>query len=283
MSWQLFTAISVITLSASVVLQRILLSKDKLDPYAYVVIFQAIVGSILMLFTLIFGFKLPGIENYILPAALSIVAFGLGHISYAKTLQLVEASAFSVLFATQAVWIMLLGILLFNESLTYIQIIGTVLIFGSVLLLVKNLSALQLDKSTFWGLLTGLFFGIAITSWSYVGRYTDPLSWAAISFVATAIVAYLVRPQTVRKIPELLSRNIILKLLVLGVLYAVGSLTMLYAYREGTFSVVTPLRQTSIIITVLLALLFIKAERNRISRKLMAAALCFVGVILIVA
>jgi drug/metabolite transporter (DMT)-like permease len=283
MSWQLFTAISVITLSASVVLQRILLSKDKLDPYAYVVIFQAIVGSILMLFTLIFGFKLPGIENYILPAALSIVAFGLGHISYAKTLQLVEASAFSVLFATQAVWIMLLGILLFNESLTYIQIIGTVLIFGSVLLLVKNLSALQLDKSTFWGLLTGLFFGIAITSWSYVGRYTDPLSWAAISFVATAIVAYLVRPQTVRKIPELLSRNIILKLLVLGVLYAVGSLTMLYAYREGTFSVVTPLRQTSIIITVLFALLFIKAERNRISRKLMAAALCFVGVILIVA
>ena len=283
MSWQLFTAISVITLSASVVLQRILLSKDKLDPYAYVVIFQAIVGSILMLFTLIFGFKLPGIENYILPAALSIVAFGLGHIAYAKTLQLVEASAFSVLFATQAVWIMLLGILLFNESLTYIQIIGTVLIFGSVLLLVKNLSALQLDKSTFWGLLTGLFFGIAITSWSYVGRYTDPLSWAAISFVATAIVAYLVRPQTVRKIPELLSRNIILKLLVLGVLYAVGSLTMLYAYREGTFSVVTPLRQTSIIITVLLALLFIKAERNRISRKLMAAALCFVGVILIVA
>jgi drug/metabolite transporter (DMT)-like permease len=283
MSWQLFTAISVITLSASVVLQRILLSKDKLDPYAYVVIFQAIVGSILMLFTQIFGFKLPGIENYILPAALSIVAFGLGHISYAKTLQLVEASAFSVLFATQAVWIMLLGILLFNESLTYIQIIGTVLIFGSVLLLVKNLSALQLDKSTFWGLLTGLFFGIAITSWSYVGRYTDPLSWAAISFVATAIVAYLVRPQTVRKIPELLSRNIILKLLVLGVLYAVGSLTMLYAYREGTFSVVTPLRQTSIIITVLFALLFIKAERNRISRKLMAAALCFVGVILIVA
>ena len=283
MSWQLFTAISVITLSASVVLQRILLSKDKLDPYAYVVIFQAIVGSILMLFTLIFGFKLPGIENYILPAALSIVAFGLGHISYAKTLQLVEASAFSVLFATQAVWIMLLGILLFNESLTYIQIIGTVLIFGSVLLLVKNLSALQLDKSTFWGLLTGLFFGIAITSWSYVGRYTDPLSWAAISFVATAIVAYLVRPQTVRKIPELLSRNIILKLLVLGVLYAVGSLTMLYAYREGTFSVVTPLRQTSIIITVLFALLFIKAERNRISRKLMAAALCFVGMILIVA
>lgn len=282
MSWQIFTVISVITLSASVLLQRILLSKDKLDPYAYVVIFQAIVGSILMLFTLFFGFKLPGIENYILPATLSIVAFGLGHIAYAKTLQLVEASAFSVLFATQAVWIMFLGILLFNESLTYVQIVGTVLIFGSVLLLVKNLNKIQLDKSTLWGLLTGLLFGIAITSWSYVGRYTDPLSWAAISFVATALFAYLIRPQTIRKMPELLRGRIIQKLLILGVLYAIGSLAMLYAYREGAFAVVTPLRQTSIIITVLLALLFIKSERNRVPRKLMAAAMCVVGVVMIV-
>src|SRR5690349_17688021 len=125
MSWQFLTAISVLSLSISVILQRRLLHKDKIDPFAYVVVFQAIVGALLMIPALVQGFKLPGIlePELLWPALLAIIAFGTGHIIYAKTLQRVEASAFSVLFATQAVWIMLLGIFLFNESLTVLQIL----------------------------------------------------------------------------------------------------------------------------------------------------------------
>jgi drug/metabolite transporter (DMT)-like permease len=282
MTWQFYTIISVLALSSSVLFQKILLSKFKSDPYAYAVVFQGLVGVLLMCFALLVGFKLPGIEKVMVPAIISIVAFGLGHIIYAKTLQVVEASAFSVLFATQAIWIMLLGILLFNESLTILQIIGAIVIFCSVGLLVKNIKALKLDRGTLLGLLTGLLFGIAITAWSYVGRHTDGISWAAISFVGTSLVAFLARPQSAKHMGMLFKSKVLLSLGVLTVFYAIGSLTMLYAYKEGTFSVVTPLRQSSIIITTLLALLFISAERNRIRRKLIAAALCFIGVLLII-
>lgn len=282
MSWQLLTAISVFALSLSVLLQRVLISKDKVDPFAYAVVFQGIVGSILTVVSLFYGLKLPGIENYLLPALISVVAYGVGHIFYAKTLQHVEASAFSVLFATQAIWIMLLGVLVFHESLTALQIVGVCLIFASVILLVNRFDELSLDKGTWLGLLTGLLFGVAIVCWSYVGRHTDTLSWAAISFIATAIAAFFVRPKTYHSIPSLFTSKLLSRLLLLGVLYAIGSLAMLYAYKEGTFSVVTPLRQTSIIVTVLFALLFLKSERNRIVRKLVAAALCFGGVVLIV-
>jgi drug/metabolite transporter (DMT)-like permease len=282
MSWQLLTAISVFTLSASVILQRILLSKDKIDLYAYAVVFQAIVGAMLMIFAVGFGFKLPNIENLLLPAIVSILAFGGGHIMYAKTLQVVEASAFSVLFATQAVWIMIFGILLFNESLTILQVFGVILIFSSVGLLVKNFRSFKIDTGTVSGLLTGALFGVAITCWSYVGRYTDGLSWAAISFIGTAVVAYLIRPKSVHKMRALLEPAVLRKLLLLGVFYAIGSLTMLFAYKVGAFSTVTPLRQTSIVITVLLALLLITNERNRIVLKLISALVCFIGVVLIV-
>jgi drug/metabolite transporter (DMT)-like permease len=57
---------------------------------------------------------------------------------------------------------------------------------------------------------------------------------------------------------------------------------MLYAYQLGTFSVVTPLRQSAIIITTLLALLFFVNERIRMKAKLLAALMCFIGVVLIV-
>lgn len=282
MTWQLLTAISVFSLSLSVLLQRILIHKDKTDPFAYAVVFQGIVGIILMAFALTRGFELPNITLYLLPAILSIAAFGLGHIFYAKTLQLVEASAFSVLFATQAVWIMLLGIVLFNESLAISQAFGALLIFSSVGLLVKNIRSLSIDKGTLLGLFTGVLFGVAITIWSYVGRHTDGLSWAAISFIGTSFVAFIAKPSTIHKMAPLITGKLLPKLLLLGILYAIGSLAMLFAYKEGAFTIVTPLRQTSIIITVLLALIFLPKERNRIALKLSAAAVCFLGVLFIV-
>ena len=282
MSWQLLTFISVLSLSISVILQRTLIHRDKTDPFAYAVVFQGIVGVLLMIVALLLGFKLPGIRAVIIPAIISVIFYGVGHIVYAKTLQKVEASAFSVLFATQAVWIMLLGIMLFGESLTVLQVSGALLIFGGVVLLVKNVRSIFKDKGTLLGLLTGLMFGIAITAWSYVGRHTDTLSWAAISFIGTALVAFLVRPKSVHKMKPLLKPKVLATLILLAVFYGIGSLAMLFAYKEGSFAVISPLRQTSIIVTVLLALAFLPQERNRIGRKILAALICAAGVMLIV-
>lgn len=282
MSWQLFTIISVFALSVSVLLQRILLHKDKLNPFAYAVVFQFIVGGILLLFTLLYGFKLPNIETLLWPALGASVLFGLGHIVYAKTLQSVEASVFSVLFATQAIWMMLIGIVLFHENLSYLQLIGSVLIFTGVGLVIKNIRSLQFSRGIWLGLLTGLLFGLAITCWSYVGRHTDELSWAAISFITSGAVTLLARPSTIKHLRPLMSVKILSKLGILGIFYAIGSITMLFAYTLGTFSIVSPLRQTSIIVTVLLALAFLASERTRIWQKILAAVICFSGVALIV-
>lgn len=282
MSWQLFTLISVISLSISVVLQRILIHKDKTDPFAYAVLFQAIVGALLMVFAFGYGFHLPNIQNLLAPAIISVVCFGLGHIVYAKTLQRVEASGFSVLFATQAVWTMLLGIVLLGESMSALQVVGTILIFASVGILAKNFHTILKERGTLLGLLTGLLFGIAVYAWSYVGRYTDPISWAAISFVLTAFVAFAARPSSIQKMRPLLRFSVLSKLVALSVFYGLGSLMMLFAYKYGSFAIVSPLRQTSIVVTVLLALVLLPAERNRIRKKILAAAICTLGVVLIV-
>jgi drug/metabolite transporter (DMT)-like permease len=125
-------------------------------------------------------------------------------------------------------------------------------------------------------------FAVAITAWSYVGRYTDGISWAAISFFGTALVSYLVHPSAYRKMKPLFAAPILSKFVVLGLFYGIGSLTMLFAYRKGLFSVVTPVRQSSIIITTLLALLLLPSERDRITRKVLAAIACFAGVVMIV-
>lgn len=282
MSWQTYTLISVLCLSLSVILQRILLHKDKTNPIAYVIVFQGIVGVLLMIPAVLNGFTLAGLAAVAFPALVSIVLFGLGHVVYARTLQRVEASAFSVLFATQAVWTMLLGMLFLRESLTILQLLGTVLIFASVGIAARNAVNVFRERGTVLGLLTGLMFGVAVFAWSYVGRYVDPLSWSAISFVGTTLVVLILKPSSVMKMKPLLRTSVLWKLLALGAAYGLGSFMMLMAYKYGSFAVVSPLRQTSIIVTVLFALLLLPAERNHLKRKIIAAIVCTVGVVLIV-
>lgn len=282
MTWQLFTLISVISLSISVILQRTLLHKHKIDPFAYAMVFQAIVGVLLLIFACIHGFRLPNIEQLAVPALVSVICFGLGHIVYAKTLQKVEASAFSVLFATQAIWTMLLGILLLHESLSLLQLLGVGLIFCSVIMLAKNIRSVFHERGTMLGLITGLLFGVAIYFWSYVGRHTDGISWAAVSFVATSFVVFLARPRALAAVKPLFRMPIFGILWLLAIFYGLGSITMLFAYQTGSFAVVSPLRQTSIIVTVLLALLLLPQERNHVGKKLLAAAICTLGVVLII-
>ena len=282
MNWQLYTAISVITFAVSVLLQRVLLHNDKTDPVAFSVVFQGITAVILSFFALYSGVHFDGLAAVWPAAMVAMLFFGVGTIVYAKTLQRVEASVFSVLFATQAIWMMLLGLLLFGEHITVLQIIGTMLIFASVGILIRNARAFAFDVGTAYGLCTGLLFGIATTCVAYVGRHTDTLTWVAISFYGSAFISLLVKPSVLSKLKPLLKRAVLTRLVLLGFFYAVSAATMLFAYKTGTFTLVSPLRQTSIIATVLLALLFLRPERSGITRKLMAAAVCSVGVALVV-
>jgi drug/metabolite transporter (DMT)-like permease len=282
MSWQIFTAISVLGLSLSIILQRVLIHKDKLDPVAYAVFFQAVVGVILCAFALTAGFNFSNMDTHLLPAVASLFLFGAGHIVYAKTLQKVEASVFSVYFATHAIWVMALGILLLGESLTSMQIVGSVVLFASILLVVKDLRHFRPGTGTLLGLATGLLFGLAIACWSYVGRDTDTLSWSAISFLGSSLAALLFSPKVVLHMKPMFAVGTLMRLVLLGVFYAVGSVAMLYAYKTGTFSLVSPLRQTGIIVTAVLALLLLPSERIEIPRKITAALVCTLGVVLLV-
>jgi drug/metabolite transporter (DMT)-like permease len=279
MDWQLLTAVSVVGLSVSVLLQRVLLAKDKTDPVAYVIVFQGLVGVLTLFAALLAGFVWPDLSE-VWPWALACtLLYAIGHMLYARALQLVEASVFAVLFATHAVWMSILGVIVFDESLGLTQIIGTLLVLASLTLIIKKPTDFRLDKGTMLGLLTGVFFGLAITAWGYVGRYaSDPLSWSAVSFLAPAALVWLLRPGATKRMTPLLRGHVLVRMLALALFYAVGCAAMLLAYKYGDFSVVSPLRQSGVILTVLLALALLPAERTAVSRKLLAAAICLAGV-----
>lgn len=263
-------------------LQRRLLHHHKCEPFAFVVVSQALVGAVTLVYAFSRGFSMPDFSGLWLPVAGSIGLHGLGYIVHAKALQVVEVSVFSVFYATQAVWIMVFGVLVFGEHLELIRLAGVVLIMASIGLLMYEVGTFRLRPGTILGLLTGLLFGGAVTCWAYVGRHTDPVSWAAIGFCGVALTALAVRPHSVRHVRTLLSRQVLPQLLLLAGMFSIGGVTLLIAYTIGDLSSVSPLRQMSIVVTVLLAMLFFPQERSQLWRKIVVALLCLLGALLIV-
>lgn len=150
-------------------------------------------------------------------------------------------------------------------------------------MLVKNYKDLLKDKGILYGLLTGFILALAITSWVYVGDKVDTMSWVVVSFLIPAFISFSMAPKkVVNNLAPFTNKSIIATMLLLGVFYVVGSIASLYAYQYGTFSDVSPLRQTSIIVTVILALIFLKDERTDIVKKIIVAIMYTIGVVLMV-
>lgn len=281
MAWQLLTAISVITFSISVLLRRVLLHQDKSDPIAYVIIFQGLVGVLTGIYALVHGFHMPDFSQYWLAILATVLLYAAAHIVSTGAFQLVEASIFSVLFATSAIWTMLASLFLFNDHITFTQLIGVILVFVSVSLLVEQKSKFRLDRGTFLGLVTGMLFGIATAGWAYVGRHSDVPSWTALSFILPSLIVLLAKPKSVLKMRPFFRGSLLTRMLLLGVIFSISSLASLLAYTYGNVNLVAALQQTGIIVTTLLAIIFLN-ERTRLWRKGISAVICFIAVLLIV-
>jgi uncharacterized membrane protein len=71
------------------------------------------------------------------------------------------------------------------------------------------------------------------------------------------------------------------KLILLGCLYAISAATIFLAYQYGRNAAqIAPINETSTILIVILAAIFLK-ERSQLLRKLFAAAISVLGVLLI--
>ena len=282
MSWQVYISLAVVGLSVAILLQRELLSRYKLDPGGFAVLFQLLVAVTMLPLVLVHGYNAHGFADLLLPITLSSVGFGVGSVIYGKALQRIDASVFSVLFATQALWIMACGIWLLHEKLSMLQTVGSLFIFASVALLAKNVRSHRIHVGILFGIATGMFFGIAIAATSYVSRHMDLITWSFLAFVFGGFGSLAADPSSVRRMRPIFRAKALRLVLILCVVYAAGNLAMMYAYKYGPFSLVAPIRQTGIIVTTLLAFALMRSERTNIARKLTAAAMCTFGVILLV-
>lgn len=273
-------AISVLTYSVSVLLQRLLLKNNKVDSVAFSIVLQLFTGILILVYALIRGFSTPDLVPLFPNLALMIVLYGAGNVLIFKALKAVEASEFTIVFATRSLWTILAAILFLGESFSSKQLLGTGFILSSVALMSWQ-KGLKLNRSTLISLLAALAIGLAFANDAFIIRNFDVPSYLAIAFIVPALAVWVVTPSSTNKIKSMLTKEFLQKLGLLGILYAVSAITFFLAYQIGRNAAqIAPLSQTATIVTVVLAIIFLK-EKAQLARKIIGAVLSFVGVVLV--
>lgn len=282
MGWQVFLTISILAESSGRILQRVLMKDGDSDPIAYSVWFQFLAGCILLIYTLIVGFKLPNNLLSIAPnLILEPIFWGMTIMLIFKALTQTEASIFTILFGTRVIFIVLTAVILLKETFSTSQMLGTILIILSVILVSYRKEKWQFKKGELYSLLAGIFATAGVINDAVILKQFDVTTYSALGFLGPGLFIWATHPTSTKKIVALPKSKIFPKLALLGSIYGIAYLTYNSAYfSSNNAAQIAAIFQVSSVITVLLAIILLK-EKSKLLLKLLAATVGFIGVLLV--
>ena len=282
MTWQILVILSLISYSISVLLQRVLVKEKGSDPIAYASFFQLLAGLIIGAFGYLFtSMRYPDLRPIILNLILMVVLYGFGNLFVFKALKNTEASKFSVIFSSRAIFAVIGFSLLLGETLTISQWVGTLLILCAAVIVSLDLKRVKFSIKETYAFLPAVFFGFAVVNDRILLRYFDVFPYSFLGFVLPAITVMAFYPRSVKNMKVFLTRRSFINMVILSLFYATSVILFFFALQIAkNSSEVVSLNSLGVVVTVILAIVFLR-ERKRMVWKVMGSILGFLGLLLI--
>lgn len=280
MNWLTLTLISVVIVSFSNVLQRVLMKNEKSDSLSYAFVFHFSIGILYLLIALVQGMQLPELNFGIFLILISAALWGTGSVLCFKALKLLESSEVTIITSIRSVVTIIASIFILHELFNVQKMIGTAIILLSVVFVTNLKKGFKFNKGVIFAICSTLFTGSAVVVDSLVLRSLDPISYLAIANLLIGALLLLFSPKTIYKLQFLKQKRFLASMLPIIFLSTAQAIAFYYALRIGNASQIAPIAQSQVIVTVFLAAILLK-ERDHVIRKMIAAGLVMVGVLLL--
>lgn len=279
--WLLLTLVSVFLVSIAGILQRVLMRDVKSDPYSYAVIFNFLIAILNLLAAFILGSKFPQPSWNLIYILIPALLWGGASIFLFKSFQTLEASEVTIISTLRVVITILASILFLQETFNFQKVIGTLIIIVATLFVTNVKKGLKFNKGIIYTLAMALFSGLALVADAFNIRHFDPVAYNTIANFLVGFLLLAYYPKTLNQWRIFVQPNFLKKMLPLGIFSTIQALLYLFAFANGGHaSQVGTIRQTQVIVTVLLAVIFLN-ERDMLIGKLTAAILVTIGVFLL--
>lgn len=191
-----------------------------------------------------------------------------------------EASTFSIIKQLSTVFMIVAGLLFFKEEFVWKKIIGAILIIFSNILVFYQKGKTKFNKYILLGILSNLVFSVALFLDVNISDNFNLAFYVAMTLLLPALfitIAERVKFSNIKN--EFINGN---KKAILITSLSWGSMIVvqLRAYQLGDVTSVSPLCALTVIGNVIIGYLFLN-ERNNLLKKLIAAVLVIISVLLI--
>src|SRR3989344_2778709 len=282
MSWLLLILISVVLSSFVSILQRIMLKDKDSDPFIFSVVFQLIVAGLIGAFALSTGkLVFSNMSNILVNLIFMTVLYGLGNIFIFKSLKQTEASKFVVIFASRALFSTIGFVLILGQSYGLKELVGTIIIILSVIIVNYRKGTLSVSKSDIPALLAGLCFGLANINDKIILESIPLYPFVFIAFLFPSLLMLAIKPQIILKLNTVFNKSLIKTMLITSLFYGIGAITFFSALQIAEFpSKVVTINLVGVILTVFMGILLLKEKDNALL-KIVGAVISVVGIYLV--
>lgn len=282
MNWIILILLSVITYSISVILQKLILKENKSDPVVFSFAFQITTGLIIWLYAGITHQLIWQPTKEIVTNLIGMtLLYGMGNILIFKGLQLIEASKFTILFATRAIFTIAGSTLLLGEALQNIQYLGASLILLGIILVNTTQKKLSIGKKDLYVIMGAICFGIANTNDRYLLSSLNLYQFVILAFLMPGLFVGFVYLKRMTYLRTLIQNQLWKKILILSTVYA-ASAVLFFAALQATpnSSQVAAINLTSTIMIAIMGITLLK-ERSHMLNKIIGAGITFLGLLLV--
>lgn len=278
--WHYFAVLTVVTGSLASIILRVLMKKEESDPILFTILFQFILTIVVLIYALFRGFVFPP-PPFLWPRLMiSAVLYAIGSLCNSYASKHLPAGENSILNASGVLITVSLGILVLGDSFGLGKVAGVFLILLSIIVLFGK-EKMKMNKGVWYALGVAFFYSIAVINDVIIIKSYDAVSFVPVMCFLPGTILALAFPKKTRQIRKLMNFKALSHIGIFSFFYGVSAITYYQALNSGaSVSQLSPISRASIIVTVILAALFL-GERKHLGRKIISAVLVSIGVLLL--
>lgn len=283
LSWFPLVLVYIVTNTISKIIQKQAVKDDAVDPTAFSACFLFTVGIMTLPFLFVEKIVLTWDLKVWLAVLLSSIFYTACMALFYHAMKQIEVSQVEAVATTRSIWVMVIGVVFFHETLGFSKFVGVMLIF-------LGLAATYWDQGKFTNFARPHFYtlGYALMISSayaldkYALNYFSVCLYQVIIYIFPSLITAIFMPGTLGKMKAFLKPQKTTYFILLCCFFQMISTLALYrAYQVGgELSVVGPLSQITTVLTIMTGILLLK-ERWNLKNKIAGVILAFLGVLFI--
>lgn len=255
-------------------------TKTLTKPGALTVLLQSLGAISILLLSPFFEIKFPtDIKVYIF-LGLSIIFYAISDRLNTTVRSGIEASTYSMIKQLSTVFMIFAGLIFFKEPFVLTKFIGAILIILSNILIFYKKHEGKPNKYIMLGIIANIFFTIALFFDVNISDNFNLPFYVAITLGIPAILILIFEKIKFSDIKNEFKNGNKKSILITAITWSLAITVQLRAYQLGNISIVAPLCSLTVILNVLVGYFLLK-ERENIPKKIIAALLIILGIILI--